>query len=427
MVNLNAVDVILAKRNGQVLTDEAIRWFVGTYARGEGAIADEQASALLMAIYFQGMDARELATWTDAMIASGERLDLSGLGRPTVDKHSTGGVGDKTSLILCPLLAAAGAAVPQLSGRGLGHTGGTLDKMEAIPGWRAQLTNAELRTQLSAIGAVIAAAGAGLAPADRRLYALRDVTGTVESIPLIASSIMSKKIAEGTEALVLDVKVGSGAFMTDLGRARQLAETMVGLGTANGVRTTAVLTRMDTPLGRNAGNGLEVTESVDVLRGGGPADLVEVTLVLAREMAALVGRPDPSGHLHDGTALAAWDAMVRAQGGDPDAPLATAAHVETVDATASGFVTRLEARGVGVAAWRLGAGRARKEDPVSAAAGVVCLVREGEPVVAGQPVLELHTDDPGRIAAARAALVDAIVIGAEATPAPSAVIDVLRA
>ncbi len=427
MVNLNAVDVILAKRNGQVLTDEAIRWFVGTYARGEGAIADEQASALLMAIYFQGMDARELATWTDAMIASGERLDLSGLGRPTVDKHSTGGVGDKTSLILCPLLAAAGAAVPQLSGRGLGHTGGTLDKMEAIPGWRAQLTNAELRTQLSAIGAVIAAAGAGLAPADRRLYALRDVTGTVESIPLIASSIMSKKIAEGTEALVLDVKVGSGAFMTDLGRARQLAETMVGLGTANGVRTTAVLTRMDTPLGRNAGNGLEVTESVDVLRGGGPADLVEVTLVLAREMAALVGRPDPSGHLHDGTALAAWDAMVRAQGGDPDAPLASAAHVETVDATASGFVTRLEARGVGVAAWRLGAGRARKEDPVSAAAGVVCLVREGEPVVAGQPVLELHTDDPGRIAAARAALVDAIVIGAEATPAPSAVIDVLRA
>ena len=427
MVNLNAVDVILAKRNGQVLTDEAIRWFVGTYARGEGAIADEQASALLMAIYFQGMDARELATWTDAMIASGERLDLSGLGRPTVDKHSTGGVGDKTSLILCPLLAAAGAAVPQLSGRGLGHTGGTLDKMEAIPGWRAQLTNAELRTQLSAIGAVIAAAGAGLAPADRRLYALRDVTGTVESIPLIASSIMSKKIAEGTDALVLDVKVGSGAFMTDLGRARQLAETMVGLGTANGVRTTAVLTRMDTPLGRNAGNGLEVTESVDVLRGGGPADLVEVTLVLAREMAALVGRPDPSGHLHDGTALAAWDAMVRAQGGDPDAPLASAAHVETVDATASGFVTRLEARGVGVAAWRLGAGRARKEDPVSAAAGVVCLVREGEPVVAGQPVLELHTDDPGRIAAARAALVDAIVIGAEATPAPSAVIDVLRA
>jgi thymidine phosphorylase len=426
MVNVNAVDVILAKRDGQALTDDAIRWFIGTYARGDGAIADEQASALLMAIFFRGMDGRELATWTDAMIASGERLDLGGLGRPTVDKHSTGGVGDKTSLILCPLLAAAGAAVPQLSGRGLGHTGGTLDKMEAIPGWRAQLTNDELREQLRTVGAVIAAAGAGLAPADRRLYALRDVTGTVESIPLIASSIMSKKIAEGTDALVLDVKVGSGAFMTDLGRARQLAETMVGLGTANGVRTTAVLTRMDTPLGRTAGNGLEVTESVDVLRGGGPADLVEVTLVLAREMAALVGLPDPAGHLHDGTALAAWDAMVRAQGGDPDAALATASHVETVDATASGFVTRLEARGVGVAAWRLGAGRARKEDPVSAAAGVVCLVREGEPVVAGQPVLELHTDDPGRIAAARAALAEAIVIGPEAAAAPSPVIDVLR-
>jgi thymidine phosphorylase len=246
--SISAVDVILAKRNGEALTDEAIRWFISSYARGDGAIADEQASALLMAIYFQGMDGRELATWTDAMIASGERLDLTGLGRPTVDKHSTGGVGDKTSLILCPLLAAAGAAVPQLSGRGLGHTGGTLDKMEAIPGWRAQLSNDQLRAQLRDVGAVIAAAGAGLAPADRRLYALRDVTGTVESIPLIASSIMSKKIAEGTDALVLDVKVGSGAFMTDLDRARRLAETMVGLGNANGVRTTAVLTRMDTPL-----------------------------------------------------------------------------------------------------------------------------------------------------------------------------------
>lgn len=426
-MSTNAVDVILAKRNGEALSDEAIRWFIGTYARGDGAIADEQASALLMAIYFQGMAPHELATWTDAMIASGERLDLRGLGRPTVDKHSTGGVGDKTSLILCPLLAAAGAAVPQLSGRGLGHTGGTLDKMEAIPGWRAQLSNDELREQLRTIGAVIAAAGAGLAPADRRLYSLRDVTGTVESIPLIASSIMSKKIAEGTDALVLDVKVGSGAFMTDLGRARQLAETMVALGTANGVRTTAVLTRMDTPLGRTAGNALEVVESVDVLDGGGPPDLVDVTLVLAREMAALVGRPDPTPLLHDGSARRAWDAMVRAQGGDPDAPLATARHVEPVLATADGFVTRLEARGVGVAAWRLGAGRARKEDPVSAAAGVRILVREGAPVVAGQPVLELHTDDQGRVAAARSAVDGAIVIGPEAPDPVGPVIDVLRA
>ena len=423
----NAVDVILAKRNGEVLTDDAIRWFIDTYARGDGAIADEQASALLMAIYFQGMAAHELATWTDAMIASGERLDLRGLGRPTVDKHSTGGVGDKTSLILCPLLAAAGAAVPQLSGRGLGHTGGTLDKMEAIPGWRAQLSNDELRDQLRTVGAVIAAAGAGLAPADRRLYSLRDVTGTVESIPLIASSIMSKKIAEGTDALVLDVKVGSGAFMTDLGRARQLAETMVALGTANGVRTTAVLTRMDTPLGRTAGNALEVVESVDVLSGGGPPDLVDVTLVLAREMAALVGLADPAPLLHDGSARRAWDAMVRAQGGDPDAPLATAGHVEPVLATADGFVTRLEARGVGVAAWRLGAGRARKEDPVSAAAGVRILVREGEPVVAGQPVLELHTDEPGRVAGAREALATAVVIGPEVAEPVDPVIDVLRA
>lgn len=426
-MSTNAVDVILAKRNGEALSDEAIRWFIGTYARGDGAIADEQASALLMAIYFQGMAPHELATWTDAMIASGERLDLHGLGRPTVDKHSTGGVGDKTSLILCPLLAAAGAAVPQLSGRGLGHTGGTLDKMEAIPGWRAQLSNDELREQLRTVGAVIAAAGAGLAPADRRLYSLRDVTGTVESIPLIASSIMSKKIAEGTDALVLDVKVGSGAFMTDLGRARQLAETMVALGTANGVRTTAVLTRMDTPLGRTAGNALEVVESIDVLTGGGPPDLVDVTLVLAREMAALVGLPDPTPLLHDGSARRAWDAMVRAQGGDPEAPLATAHHVEPVPAAADGFVTRLEARGVGVAAWRLGAGRARKEDPVSAAAGVRILLREGEAVVAGQPVLELHTDDPARLAAAREALAGAILIGPEAPEPVGPVIDVLRA
>ena len=423
---MNVVDLIVAKRNGGVLDDDAIRWFIGTYAGGDGAIADEQASALLMAIYFRGLDGRELATWTQAMIASGERLDLSGLGRPTVDKHSTGGVGDKTSLILCPLLATAGAAVPQLSGRGLGHTGGTLDKMEAIAGWRAQMTNDDMRDQLRGVGAVIAAAGAGLAPADRRLYALRDVTGTVESIPLIASSIMSKKIAEGTDALVLDVKVGSGAFMTDEGRARELAETMVGLGAANGVRTTAVLTRMDCPLGRAAGNGLEVAESVEVLRGGGPDDLVAVTLVLAREMAALVGLADPAPILRSGGALPAWEAMVRAQGGDPAAPLPVARHVSVWRADASGYATALEARAVGVAAWRLGAGRARKEDPVSAAAGVLCLVKPGDRVETGQPVLELHTDDDARLEGALAALAGALTVGPEPVDSPDPIVDVLR-
>jgi thymidine phosphorylase len=365
-----------------------------------------------MAILLRGMSPAETARWTAAMLASGERLSLGALDRPTVEKHSTGGVGDKITLVLTPLVAACGAAVPQLSGRGLGHTGGTLDKLEAIPGWRAELTPDQIRAQLRKVGAVVCAAGSGLAPADARLYALRDVTATVESIPLIASSIMSKKIAEGTANLVLDVKVGSGAFMADLGSARELATAMVDLGEAHGVRTLALLTDMDTPLGRACGNALEVAEAVEVLAGGGPDDVVALTLRLAAEMLALAGvDADPATALTDGRAMDCWRAMIAAQGGDPDAALPTAAHTDDIRADTSGVLGRLDARAVGVAAWRLGAGRTRREDPVSAAAGVTIRVRPGEPVRAGDPVLTLHADDPARLAAAREALVEAFDIG----------------
>jgi thymidine phosphorylase len=409
---VDAVDLIRTKRDGGTLSSDQIDWFITAYTAGE--VADEQASALLMAILWRGMGPGELARWTAAMIASGDRMDLSGVGRPTVDKHSTGGVGDKVSLVLCPLVAACGAAVPQLSGRGLGRTGGTLDKLESIPGWRAQLEPDEMLRVLSEVGAVICAAGPGLAPADRRLYALRDVTATVESIPLIASSIMSKKIAEGTGALVLDVKVGPGAFMKDRGSARELAGTMVGLGEAHGVRTRALLTDMATPLGRTAGNALEVVESVEVLAGGGPPDLVEVTLALAREMLDLAGIDDvdPADALADGRAMDRWRALIAAQGGDPDAPLATAAEVEVVTAPATGVLTRLDAMGVGLAAWRLGAGRARKEDAVSAAAGVVWHATVGDEVTEGQPLLELHTDDAARLPSALEALDGSVEVGA---------------
>ena len=406
------LDVIRTKRDGRRLSDEQVRFFVEGYTAG--SIADEQAAALCMAILLRDMAPDELAAWTQAMIDSGERLDLSSVGRPTVDKHSTGGVGDKVSLALAPLVAACGAAVPQLSGRGLGHTGGTLDKLEAIPGWQATLPNERMVAQLREVGAVICAASDTLCPADRKLYALRDVTATVEAIPLIASSIMSKKIAEGTEALVLDVKVGSGAFLPELDRARRLAETMVALGQAHGVRTVALITDMDTPLGRACGNGLEVEEAVEVLRGGGPPDLVEVTLALAREMLALAGLDgDPAAALADGRAVAVWDAMIRAQGGDPDAALPVAAVQHDVAAPAAGHLRRLDARAVGVAVWRLGAGRSRKEDPVSPTAGAVCLRKPGDRVEAGEPVLVLHADDPARLDGALAALDGAIEVGRE--------------
>jgi len=412
----DVVDLIRSKRDGGRLADGEIDWVIDAYTRG--AVADEQMSALLMAILFRGMAPGELDRWTAAMIASGERLELGDVGRPTADKHSTGGVGDKITLPLAPLVAACGAAVPQLSGRGLGHTGGTLDKLESIPGWRAALSRAEFTAQLRDVGAVVCAAGESLAPADRKLYALRDVTGTVESIPLIASSIMSKKIAEGAQALVLDVKVGSGAFMKDAAAARELAETMVALGTAHGMRTVALLTAMDTPLGLTAGNALEVAESVEVLAGGGPADVVELTLALAAEMLAAAGLSDvdPAAALKDGRAMDVWRRMIRAQGGDPDAALPTAREVHVVGAPATGVLTRLDAYGVGVATWRLGAGRARKEDAVSAAAGVVLHAKPGEKVAAGAPLLELHADDPGRFERALAALDGAVEI-ADTSPA----------
>jgi thymidine phosphorylase len=420
---LDAVDVIRTKRDGGRLSDEQIDWVVDAYTRG--AVADEQMAALAMAILLRGMDAGEISRWTSAMIASGERLDLSGLERPTVDKHSTGGVGDKITLPLTPLVAACGAAVPQLSGRGLGHTGGTLDKLESIPGFRVALSNDEFLAQLGSVGAAVCAAGAGLAPADRKLYALRDVTGTVESIPLIASSIMSKKIAEGTGALVLDVKVGTGAFMKSADDARALAETMVELGRAHGMTTVALLTAMSAPLGRAVGNAVEVEESVEVLAGGGPPDVVELTVTLAREMLACAGLTDvdPAKALADGRAMDSWRAMVRAQGGDPDAPLPTANERETVRAERDGRVSTVDALAVGVAAWRLGAGRARKEDPVSAAAGVVLHRKPGDAVEAGDVLFELRADDAARIPAGLEALRDAVRITKKKPAATPLVLD----
>lgn len=408
--SFSAVDVIRSKRDGDALDDERIRWFIDAYTRGD--VAHEQAAALCMAIFFRGMTPHELATWTDAMIASGERLDLTPVGRPCVDKHSTGGVGDKISLPLCPLVASLGVAVPQLSGRGLGHTGGTLDKLETIPGLRTDLSNARFIQQLRDVGAVICAAGDDLAPADRLLYALRDVTGTVESIPLIASSIMSKKIAEGTDGLVLDVKVGAGAFMKDRDRAEELARTMVALGDAHGVRAVAVLSDMDAPLGRAAGNALEVAESVEVLQGGGPDDVRALTVALAAEMLALAGvDADPATALDDGRAMDRWRDMVRAQGGDPDAPLPQAPLSHTVAAASDGVVAAIHAMPVGMAAWRAGAGRARKDDPVSAGAGVVLAVSPGDRVRAGQPLATVFADDEPHLRAGLAEMEGAFGIG----------------
>ncbi len=409
----DAVDVIRAKRDHGELSDRQIDWVVDAYTRG--AVADEQMSALAMAILLNGMNRREISRWTAAMITSGERMDFSSLSRRTADKHSTGGVGDKITLPLAPLVAACGVAVPQLSGRGLGHTGGTLDKLEAVPGWRAEVSNAQMMEQLESVGAVICAAGAELAPADKKLYALRDVTGTVESLPLIASSIMSKKIAEGTGALVLDVKVGSGAFMKDVEQARELARTMVQLGTDAGVTTVALLTGMQTPLGLTAGNALEVRESVEVLAGGGPPDVVELTLALAREMLLAAGQDgvNPADKLADGSAMDVWKAMIRAQGGDPDAALPVAREQHQVLAPADGVVMRLDALAVGVAAWRLGAGRARKEDRVQAGAGVQMHAKPGAVVRSGELLMTLHTDTPERFGRALEALEGSYDIGPE--------------
>ncbi|MFF0472397.1 thymidine phosphorylase [Streptomyces sp. NPDC004284] len=418
---MDVISVIRTKRDKGELSPEQIDWVIDAYTRG--VVADEQMSALAMAILLNGMNRTEIARWTAAMIASGERMNFDSLSRPTADKHSTGGVGDKITLPLAPLVAACGAAVPQLSGRGLGHTGGTLDKLESIPGWRALLSNEEMLHVLDTTGAVICAAGDGLAPADKKLYALRDVTGTVEAIPLIASSIMSKKIAEGTGSLVLDVKVGTGAFMKNIEDARELARTMVGLGTDSGVKTVALLTDMSTPLGLTAGNALEVRESVEVLAGGGPKDVVDLTIALAAEMldAAGIKGADPAKALADGSAMDVWRRMIAAQGGDPDATLPVAREQHVVTAPSTGVLTRLDAYDIGIAAWRLGAGRARKEDPVQAGAGVELHAKPGDTVTAGQPLLTLHTDTPEKFDYALKSLTDAWDIaapGTEFTPNP---------
>ena len=418
----DGVGVIRAKREGGELTPGQIRGVMRAYMSGE--FAEEQMSALLMAIFWRGMTPAETAEWTGAMIASGERADLSWVGRPSVDKHSTGGVGDKLSLIIVPLVAVFGAAVPQMSGRGLGHTGGTLDKLESIPGWQPGLDRAALLRVLAETGGVITAAGTELAPADRRLYALRDITATVESIPLIASSIMSKKVAEGTQSLLLDIKVGSGAFMTDAERARLLATTMIEIGKAHGVRTAAMLTAMDTPLGRAVGNAVEVAEALDVLGGGGPADVRDLSVAEAEAMLRLAGVDgDPAKALADGRALDKFREMIRAQGGDPDQPLPASPVLGTVTAPRDGIVRRLDAYAVGMASWRLGAGRSRPGEAVSATAGVMCLAKPGESVTRGQPVVELRGDDPGRLDAARAELAAAIDIGDQPPPATPLILE----
>ena len=406
----DAVEIISAKRDRNELSDLQIDWIVDAYTRG--VVADEQVSALLMAILLNGMNMREISRWTDAMINSGERMNWSSLAVPTVDKHSTGGVGDKITLPLAPLVAACGAAVPQLSGRGLGHTGGTLDKMESIPGWQASLSNEQMLKVLQDVGAVICAAGAGLAPADKKLYALRDVTGTVPAIPLIASSIMSKKIAEGTSALVLDVKTGSGAFMSDPEKAKELASVMVELGKRAGVNTRALVTAMDVPLGLTAGNALEVRESIEVLSGGGPADVVELTLILAREMldAAKVSGKDPEVALKDGSAMDRWRKMVIAQGGDPDAPLPTAKEKLVITAEKSGTISSMDALKVGISAWRLGAGRARQGEAVQAGAGIEIHAKPGEKINSGSALFTLHSDDSERFERAKQALEGAVSI-----------------
>ena len=418
----DAVRIIEAKRDGRELDDDEVDWIIDAFTRGE--IVPEQMSALAMAIYFRGMSDREISRWTTAMVDSGSRLDLAGLTRggrrvPTVDKHSTGGVGDAITLVLTPLLATWDVAVPQLSGRGLGHTGGTLDKLEAIPGWRADLTGDEMLRILSEVGAVICAAGADLAPADRALYALRDVTGTVPSIPLIASSIMSKKIAEGTGALVLDVKYGSGAFMTARADAEELARVMVGIGTAADVRTSALVTAMHTPLGRAVGNALEVAEAREILAGGGPADMIDLTCALAEEMLAAVGIDgDPRDRLAGGRAMDSYRAIIAAQGGDPDAELPRAANVEELRAPAGG-VLRWDASGVGRASWLSGAGRSRPGQSVDPAAGVMLHRVEGEQVRAGEVIASVHAGDAARIPAAVAELGNALTVDASAA-APGA-------
>lgn len=409
----DAVDIIRTKRDGGELTTEQINWVIDAYTRG--AIGDEQMAALNMAIFIRDMNRREIVDWTKAMINSGETMDFSALGKKTTDKHSTGGVGDKLSLPLGPLVASYGLAVPMLSGRGLGHTGGTLDKLEAIPGFEVDIDNDRMMNILKDAGVVIASAGSGLASADKKIYALRDITSTVDCVPLIASSIMSKKIAAGADSLILDVKVGSGAFMKDLDHARELARTMVDLGNDAGVHTRALLTDMSTPLGKKIGNSLEIEETVEVLAGGGPEDVVKLTCELARNMLEMAGihDADVEERLKDGRAMDVWKRMVRAQGGDPEAPMARAEHTHEVVADRDGYLMELDALALGVGSWRLGAGRARKEDPVQLTAGIEIHADLGQKVVKGQKLLTLHTETPDKFDRALESIMPGIVIGDE--------------
>ncbi len=418
---MRAVDLIQKKRDGGHLTAEEIRWLVDGFT--QDTLPEYQVAAFLMAVYFRGMTPDELAPLTDAMLRSGEVMDFSDIPGRKVDKHSTGGVGDKISLPLAPIVAACGVRVPMVSGRGLGHTGGTLDKLEAIPGFSTQQTAGRFRELVATLGCGLIGQTAEIAPADKRLYAMRDVTATVESIPLIASSIMSKKLAEGIDALVLDVKVGNGAFMRTPELARELATTMAGIGKRMGKDVTAFLTDMNQPLGRMIGNALEVRETIEILRGGGPADVRELTLILAEEMLRLggVAPENAKAALDDGRALARFREIVAAQGGDPrvvDEPdrLPTAPHVESYLATQSGFVTEMATRDIGVAAICLGAGRNTKEDLIDPAVGFEMNVRLGDRVEAGQPLLFIHHAGRG-VDAARALLDTAFTLG-ETPPAP---------
>lgn len=414
----DAVEIIGVKRDRGELSTAQIDWLIQSYT--DGLVADYQMSAFTMAVLLNGMNRREISDLTRAMIASGETMSFRELSHPTSDKHSTGGVGDKITLPLVPLVASYGVAVPQLSGRGLGHTGGTLDKLESIPGWRAELSNEQMFAQLERVRGVICGTGAGLAPADKKLYALRDVTGTVESIPLIASSIMSKKIAEGSGSLVLDVKFGSGAFMKTLDDARELARTMVAIGSDVGLTTRALLTNMNVPLGYAVGNAVEVAESVEVLAGGGPADVRELTLALAAEMLDMAGvtAVDPAENLANGKAMDVWRAMIAAQGGDPDAPLLVAAEQHQIVSPSDGFLEHLDALGVGVAAWRLGAGRATKDDRVHHESGVILHAKPGDRVAKGQPLMTLLTHDAGLFGRALESVHHAWRVSDSVEPAP---------
>ena len=427
---MRIVDVIAGKRDGRPLSREEIELFVDGVTAG--TLPDYQSSALLMAIVIRGMTHEETAWLTDAMVRSGDRVDLSDIPGIKVGKHSTGGVGDKVSIVLAPLAASCGVVVPKMSGRGLGHTGGTLDKLESIPGYRINLTIDEFKRVLRDVGTSIIGQTASLAPADKKLYALRDVTATIPSIPLIAASIMSKKLAEGSNALVLDVKCGDGAFMKNVNDARALAEAMVAIGGHAGVRTEAFLTDMEAPLGSTIGNALEIVETIDTLKGGGSADLTAVVLRLSSRILMLGGVESDAAAatarvaqaLASGRALQTFARMIDAHGGDPrvvDAPslLPAAPGRARFEASRAGFVSRMKAEALGRASNELGAGRSAVGDPVDHAVGIVTLVKPGDRVERGQPLLELHHRDGRGLSAALALCGESISIGDEA-PEPRA-------